>query len=110
MGLTDNLCMNCFEKLTSGSVCRNCGFDNDSVTDMLYLSRKTVLAKRYIVGNVIAKDGSCVTYIGYDAERNAAVSIHEFLPGNIANRLEGNYDVHVRERYKKALLLTSRLS
>ena len=32
MGLTDNLCMNCFEKLTSGSVCRNCGFDNDSVT------------------------------------------------------------------------------
>ena len=102
MGLTDNLCMNCFEKLTSGSVCRNCGFDNDSVTDMLYLSRKTVLAKRYIVGNVIAKDGSCVTYIGYDAERNAAVSIHEFLPGNIANRLEGNYDVHVRERYKKS--------
>ncbi|MDE6505876.1 MAG: protein kinase, partial [Eubacterium sp.] len=102
MGLTDNLCMNCFEKLTSGSVCRNCGFDNDSVTDMLYLSRKTVLAKRYIVGNVIAEDGSCVTYIGYDAERNAAVSIHEFLPNKIANRLEGNYDVHVRERYKKS--------
>ena len=50
MGLTDNLCMNCFEKLTSGSVCRNCGFDNDSVTDMLYLSRKTVRSEERRVG------------------------------------------------------------
>ncbi len=36
MGYTENLCMNCFEPLTAGCICRNCGFDNDSVTDTLF--------------------------------------------------------------------------
>jgi len=102
MDFTDNLCMNCFQRLTEGSVCQNCGFDNDSVTDMLFLQRKTVLASRYIVGNIVSKESDAVTYIGFDTERRTEVTIREFLPGKIANRLEGNCDVHVRERFKKA--------
>lgn len=101
MGYTENLCMNCFEPLTAGCICRNCGFDNDSVTDTLFLPRRTILAKRYIVGNAISVENDSVVYIGYDTERNAVVTIREFLPGGICNRLEGNNDVHVRERYRK---------
>lgn len=101
MDFTDNLCMNCFQRLTEGSVCPNCGFDNDSVTEMLFLPRKTVLASRYIVGNIISQESDAVTYIGFDAERRSAVTIREFLPRGIANRLEGNCDVHVRERFRK---------
>lgn len=101
MGFTDNLCMNCFEPLTAGSICRNCGFDNDSFADSLFLSRRTVLAERYVVGNVIAKESDSVTYIGYDTERQAVITMREFLPKGICNRLEGNNDVHVRERFRK---------
>ncbi len=51
----DDFCMNCFEKLTQGSVCANCGFDNDSVSDMLFLPRKTLLSGRYyLVGNSLS--------------------------------------------------------
>ena len=101
MGYTDNLCMNCFEPLTAGCICRNCGFDNDSVTDTIFLPRRTALAKRYIAGNAISVENDSVVYIGYDTERNAVVTIREFLPRGICNRLEGNNDVHVRERYRK---------
>ena len=93
--------MNCFERLTEGSVCRNCGFNNDSIRDMIYLPLKAVLQNRYVVGNVISYESDAVTYAGYDTERRAAVTIREFLPKNISNRLEGNFDVHVRERFKK---------
>lgn len=72
--------MNCFERLTDGSICRNCGFDNDSVSDMLYLPRKTLLANRYVVGNNISKDSDAVTYMGYDTEREAIVTIRELIP------------------------------
>ena len=66
-----------------------------------FLPRRTILAKRYIVGNAISVENDSVVYIGYDTERNAVVTIREFLPGGICNRLEGNNDVHVRERYRK---------
>ena len=33
----DNLCMNCFKELINGSVCENCGYDNDKPTDTMYL-------------------------------------------------------------------------
>lgn len=97
----DNLCMNCFEKLTDGSKCRKCGFDNDSPADMLFLPRKTLLANRYVVGKDISQESDAVTYMGYDTERETIVTIRELLPKGIANRLEGNPDVHIRERYRK---------
>lgn len=97
----DNLCMNCFEKLTQGSVCANCEFDNDSVSDMLFLPRKTLLAGRYLVGNFLSQESDAVTYIGLDTETNTVVTIREFMPAGIANRLEGNLNAHVREKYKK---------
>ena len=97
----DNLCMNCFERLTDGSICRKCGFDNDSPADMLLLPRKTLLANRYVVGKDISHESDAVTYMGYDTERESVITIRELLPKGIANRLEGNPDVHIRERYKK---------
>ena len=39
--------------------------------------------------------------MGYDTESESVVTIRELLPKGIANRLEGNPDVHILERYKK---------
>lgn len=97
---TDNLCMNCFEELTSGSVCEECGFDNDSREDIIYLQMRTVLNDRYVVGRLIAHESDAAVYMGYDTQLDEAVTIREFLPKGIAVRLEGNLEVHIRERYK----------
>lgn len=97
---TDNLCMNCFEELTSGSVCEKCGFDNDSTEDIIYLQKRTVLNDRYVVGRLIAHESDAAVYMGYDTRLDEVVTIREFLPKGIAVRLEGNLDVHIRERYK----------
>ena len=100
MKYIDNLCMNCFGELTNGSVCENCNYDNDSPTDMMYLQPKTILADRYIIGSVVAHESDAVVYMAYDTQLDTVVNIREFLPKGIANRLEGNRDVHVRERYR----------
>lgn len=96
----DNLCMNCFEQLKSGSVCEACGYDNDTVVDTMYIQPKTVLNGRYVIGTVVTHESDACVYNAYDTQLDTVVEIREFLPKGIANRLEGNLDVHVRERYK----------
>lgn len=98
----DNLCMNCFNELTNGSICANCNYDNDTHTDMMYLQPKTVLADRYIIGTVAAHESDAVVYMAYDSQLKDVVNVREFLPKGIANRLEGNQDIHVRERYRSS--------
>lgn len=98
----DNLCMNCFEQLRSGSVCEACGYDNDTVVDMMYIQPKTLLNGRYVIGTVVTHESDACVYNAYDSQLDTVVEIREFLPKGIANRLEGNMDVHVRERYKSS--------
>lgn len=98
----DNLCLNCFNELTSGNICESCGYDNDTQPDMLYLQPKTVLNERYIIGAVSHHDSDAVAYMAYDTQLDNIVVIREFLPKGIANRLEGNNDIHIRERYRSS--------
>lgn len=97
----DRLCMNCFSALTAGAVCSNCGFDNDKQNEIMYLPLKTVLCDHYVVGKVISHESDAAIYMAYDLHHNKVCTVREFLPKGIANRLEGNRDVHVRERFKK---------
>ncbi len=102
MDFIDDLCMNCFENIGEESICPHCGFNNNtSLQEMIYLPLKTVLSDRYIVGNHISYESDAITYIGYDMERRAVVTVREFIPKGISNRLDGNIEVHVRERYRK---------
>lgn len=96
----DSLCLNCFEELTSGSVCEQCGYDNDTQAQMLYLQPKSMLNDRYVIGAVIEHESDAVTYSAYDTQLDTKVTVREFLPKGIANRLEGNNEIHIRERYR----------
>lgn len=98
----DNLCLNCFNDLTSGNICEKCGYDNDTQPEMLYLQPKTLLNERYIIGAVSHHDSDAVTYMAYDTQLDNIVIVREFLPKGIANRLEGNTDIHIRERYRNS--------
>lgn len=97
----DSLCMNCFCDLTDGSVCAACGFDNDGKNELIYLPLRAVIAERYVIGKVIVHESDAVTYMAYDKDSDAVCRVREFLPKGMANHLEGNKDVRVRERYKK---------
>lgn len=98
----DNICMNCFSPLNAGSVCRACGFDNDAENSSEFLPLRTLLEERYVLGHVIARESDAAVYAAYDCTLQAPCTVREFLPKGIANRLEGNRDVHVRERFRKS--------
>lgn len=95
----DNLCVNCWSDLTEGAVCTECNYDNDVQNETTYLPTKTVLQTKYVVGAVKTRDSDSVTYNGYDAINDKPVLVREFLPKGIANRLEDNLDVHIRQKY-----------
>lgn len=105
MDFIGNFCMNCFREMDDENVCSKCGFDKRTYEQKaLYLPLKTVLVDRYVVGKVISCESDAITYSGYDLECKNVVTIREFMPSGIANRLEGNPEIHVREKFKKNFL------
>lgn len=97
----DGFCLNCFKRLTNGPVCTECGFDNDSQQDFMHLQRGVLLSDRYLVGKHIGTTVDSLSYIGYDTALDTVVVIRELFPQSLANRLEGNSSVHIRERNRK---------
>ena len=95
----DNLCMNCFKELTEGAVCAECGFDNDTPSDPLFLAPKTILGSSYVIGAVIKQESDSVTYAGYDSQLDKRIMVREFFPKGMASRLEGSRDVHIRQKF-----------
>ena len=95
----DNLCINCFKELTEGAVCAECGYDNDTEVDFVYLAPKTILNDKYVVGAVQFHESDSVTYAGYDMQLDKKIFIREFYPKGIASRLEGNNVLHIRQKY-----------
>ena len=95
----DNLCINCFKELTEGAVCAECGYDNEVANDNMYLIQRTVLQDRYIVGAVISHDSDAVTYAAYDTQLDKKITLREFFPKGMANRLEGSRDIHIRQKF-----------
>lgn len=95
----DNLCSNCFQELTQGAVCAECGHDNDVPNDTMYLAQRTVLQGKYVIGAVKEHESDAVSYAGYDSQLDQQIIIREYYPKGFANRLEGNTDIHIRQKY-----------
>lgn len=99
----DNLCMNCFTELTEGAVCTECGYDNDTECDSMYLAPKTVLANKYVVGAFQKHESDAVTYFGFDTQLDKKIIIREFYPKGLCSRLEGSKEIHVRQKFIAAV-------
>ena len=95
----DNLCLNCFKELRDGAVCQECGYDNDTEADTMYLPPKTIIAGKYVVGAVQEHESDAVTYSGYDTQLDKKIVIREFYPRGISSRLEGSTEIHYRQKF-----------
>lgn len=95
----DCLCAGCWNELTEGAVCAECGFDNDTQNETINLGIKTVLDGRYVIGKVEKVESDSVTYSGYDGQLDKPIIIREFFPKGIANRFDDSDEVHVRQKY-----------
>lgn len=85
---TDHLCMSCMREIGDENQCPYCGFHADSPQLAPYLPLCTVVAERYLAGKLLDYNGDGATYMGWDLEMNAPVTIREFLPDSIAERRE----------------------
>ena len=81
---TDHLCMSCMREIGDENQCPYCGFHADSPQLAPYLPLRTVVAERYLAGKLLDYNGDGATYMGWDLEMNAPVTIREFLPDSIA--------------------------
>ena len=88
----EQICYNCFQARDSLSgPCPHCGFDltENEKKYPVALRAGTVLNDRYIVGRVLGQGGFGITYLAWDTQLEAKVAIKEFMPGELATRVEG---------------------
>ena len=86
------ICYNCFkERDSQEGPCPCCGFDlEENIRKYPTALRPgTVLNSRYIVGRVLGQGGFGITYVAYDTQLAAKVAVKEFMPGELAARVNG---------------------
>lgn len=89
----NKLCPQCMLEIKGeiGNVCPNCGFVFSGAQQIKHqLKPFTVLAGKYLVGNVLGEGGFGITYIGFDIVLEIRVAIKEFYPNGFVSR-EANF-------------------
>ncbi|MEY8233663.1 protein kinase [Oscillospiraceae bacterium 50-16] len=92
MPTTKTLCYNCFRQAADPSApCPHCGFDLEENQQKFPVALRagTVLNDRYIVGRVLGQGGFGITYVAFDTQLQARVAIKEYMPSEMATRVEG---------------------
>ena len=86
------LCYNCFQEIPEGEgTCPYCGFDLEENVKKFPVALRagTMLNNRYIVGRVLGQGGFGITYLAWDTKLEAKMAIKEFMPGELATRVDG---------------------
>lgn len=92
MPTTQTLCYNCFQQIADPTrPCPHCGFDLEENRQKFPVALRagTVLNNRYIVGRVLGQGGFGITYVAFDSQLQAKVAVKEYMPSDMATRVEG---------------------
>lgn len=88
----NNVCSGCMRELTDEEVladsCPQCGFSPSSEVRTDCLPDKTILNGKYIIGRLLSKNETTVTYLGYDLNLQTLLQIEELFPADIVIREE----------------------
>lgn len=86
---SNRICMGCMKALSENEVkCERCGYPAAGINPGEYLPVRTVLNERYLVGRVLEIGGDSAVYIGLDMNDNSRVTIREFFPPELAQRVD----------------------
>ena len=90
-----NLCFGCMGHKSGDMICPHCGFDNNSAAAPNAIEPGTKIHDRYIIGKVLDHNGEGMTYIAYDTNIGCKVTIREYLPVQLCNRVDSSAVVNV---------------
>ena len=90
MGFYNNLCPGCMNEVGDAANCPYCGFDMKSEQEAPYIAYGTVLAGKYVIGDILESNNEGVTYLGLDTITNNCVRVREFLPTSFCLREKGD--------------------
>ena len=83
-------CLEYIENIDEVTNCPHCGKDAKIASEVHHqLKPYTILAGKYLVGEVLGEGGFGITYVGFDLSLELRVAIKEFYPNGYAVR-EGN--------------------
>ncbi|MBQ8210817.1 MAG: PASTA domain-containing protein [Clostridia bacterium] len=102
MGFYNNLCPGCMNEVGDSNICPYCGFNLKSEQSAPFLAYGTVLAGKYVVGDILEQNSEGVTYLGLDTITNNCVRIREFLPETIMMREKNETKITVKEDFRPA--------
>ncbi len=97
--MTENkkYCMGCMKEIDiDASVCPHCYYNEDTVQHYPCLPKGSIIAERYLVGKTISMANDSITYIGLDEQTDEIISVHEFFPFKIADRVQDSGEVKVK--------------
>lgn len=87
--------MGCMNDKTYDGSCKLCGYSDLDPCIPAYLTPKTYLNDRYIVGRLLSYNGEGATYIGYDTAAGTKVTVREFMPDTLCTRKKGETEIVV---------------
>ncbi len=89
-------CYKCMEQYDSDKhVCPNCGYDEKTPHNPMYIAPGTILRDRYLVGVLQEYNGEGATYIGHDLSTGTKVLLREYMPINLCTRVKGKATISV---------------
>lgn len=84
----NTICPHCFTTLNKYGFCPNCRRRGVvGQTSPLVLPPRTVLQKRYMLGDMLGMGGFGITYLAWDLETSTRLAIKEFFPKGYATRV-----------------------
>lgn len=86
----NQLCPHCLHKIKNKEhkqFCDFCGKPLDQFSEVTHqLKPMTILAGKYIIGDVLGEGGFGITYVGFDLNLELRVAVKEFYPNGYASR------------------------
>lgn len=89
-------CYNCMEKYDMlKNVCPNCGYDERTPHNPMYITPGTILHDRYLIGVLLNYNGEGATYLSLDTATGCKVMIREYMPINLCTRVKNKSVISV---------------
>lgn len=83
-------CYNCFREKEKAGPCPHCGWD-DAKAESFFpppLKPGSILNGLYVVGRVLRRDSTSVSYLAQDYQSGVRVAVKEYLPEDLVRRAE----------------------